>query len=237
MPRWSLPLTSLIVVAIAAATAVSSLPGSLLAQAPAAQGRAKAAPDVPIEPKAPASVKEGTTWVPPLPTMDEVAPPKGWQQPGEESPAMPLTLLRLPRTNIWRAKYPALDFHVHARGLTSKAAYDELIALMDDIGMGAIVNLNGGTGAELDKVLAEGVPYKDRVANFITFSAEGINEPGLVAEIRRGDGARVQGGRARDEGVTSSSDWARRTRTARSSRPMTRVSIRSGTWRRSTTSR
>ena len=63
------------------------------------------------------------------------------------------------------------------RGLTSKAAYDELIALMDDIGMGAIVNLNGGTGAELDKVLAEGVAYKDRVANFITFSAEGSTNP------------------------------------------------------------
>ena len=164
MSRWSLPLTSLIVVAIAVATTVSSLPGSLLAQAPA-QGRGKATPDVPVEPKAPASVKEGATWVPPLPAMEDVAPPSGWQQPGDETPPMPLTLLRLPRTNIWRAKYPALDFHVHARGLTSKAAYDELIALMDDIGMGAIVNLNGGTGAELDKVLAEGVPYKDRVAN------------------------------------------------------------------------
>ena len=113
---------------------------------------------------------------------------------------MPLTLLRLPRTNIWRAKYPALDFHVHARGLTSKAAYDELIALMDDIGMGAIVNLNGGTGAELDKVLAEGVPYKDRVANFITFSADGHQRARLVAEVRRGDGAGLQGGRAGDEG-------------------------------------
>ena len=44
--------------------------------------------------------------------------------------------------------------------------------------MGAIVNLNGGTGADLDAVLAAGEPYKDRVANFITFSAEGINEPG-----------------------------------------------------------
>jgi len=197
MSRWSLPLTSLIVVAAGAALTVSSLPGSLLAQAPASQGRAKAAPNVPIEPKPPSSVKEGGTWVPPLPTMDEVAPSQGWQQPGDETPAMPLTLLRLPRTNIWRAKYPALDFHVHARGLTSKAAYDELIALMDDIGMGAIVNLNGGTGAELDKVLAEGVPYKDRVANFITFSPEGINEPGwsqkFAAEMERAFKAGAQG--------------------------------------------
>ena len=66
--------------------------------------------------------------------------------------------------------------------------------------MGAIVNLNGGTGAELDKVLAEGVPYKDRVANFITFSADGHQRARLVAEVRRGDGAGLQGGRAGDEG-------------------------------------
>ena len=182
-------------------------------------------------------MKEGATWVPPLPTTEEVAPPPGWQQPGDETPAMPLTLLRLPRTNVWRAKYPALDFHVHARGLTSKAAYDELIALMDDIGMGAIVNLNGGTGAELDKVLAEGVPYKDRVANFITFSADGINEPGwsqkFAAEMERAFKAGAQGMKVSQARSAS----ARRTRTGRSSRPTTRASIRSGTWRRSTTSR
>jgi predicted TIM-barrel fold metal-dependent hydrolase len=102
---------------------------------------------------------------------------------------MPITLLRLPRTNITRAKYPAIDFHVHAGGLNSKEAYDSLIKLMDTIGMGAIVNLNGGTGAGLDAVLKAGEPYKDRVANFITFSSQGINEPGwsqkFAAEMER----------------------------------------------------
>jgi predicted TIM-barrel fold metal-dependent hydrolase len=187
----------MVIAGAVAAAAASLLPDTLLAQATASQGRATPAPAVPVEPKPPSSVKEGTRWVPPMPTMEEVAPPDSWQQPGDEVPAMPLTLLRLPRTNIWRAKYPAVDFHLHARGLTSKAAYDELIALMDDIGMGAIVNLNGGTGAELDKVLAEGVPYKDRVANFITFSAEGINEPGwsqkFAAEMERAFKAGAQG--------------------------------------------
>ena len=196
MSGRTLQVASLLVAAIAAAAA-SSLPHALVAQAPAAQGREKATLDVPVEPRAPESVKEGATWVPPLPTMEQVATPEGWVPPGEETPAMPFTLLRLPRTNIWRAKYPALDFHVHARGLTSKAAYDELIGLMDDIGMGAIVNLNGGTGAELDKVLAEGMPYKDRVANFLTFSAEGINEPGwsqkFAAEMERAFKAGAQG--------------------------------------------
>jgi predicted TIM-barrel fold metal-dependent hydrolase len=192
----SLPFALAALTGVAIGGASFLVPG-LVAQAPQGQARSKAAPDVPVEPRAPAGVKEGATWVPPMPQAGEVAPPAGWQQPGEETPAMPLTLLRLPRTNVWRAKYPALDFHVHARGLTSKAAYDELIALLDDIGMGAIVNLNGGTGAELDKVLAEGMPYKDRVANFITFSAEGINEPGwsqkFAAEMERAFKAGAQG--------------------------------------------
>ena len=99
-------------------------------------------------------------------------------------------MLRLPRTNITRAKFPAIDFHVHAGELTTEEAYKKTIALLDSIGMGAIVNLNGGTGANLDAALKAGEPYKDRVANFITFSANGINEPGwsqkFAAEMERG---------------------------------------------------
>jgi uncharacterized protein len=146
-------------------------------------------PEIPTEPKAPPGVKEGEIYIPPLPSMEAVAPPPGWVTGGPDVPPMPLTLLRLPRTNITRAKYPAIDFHVHAGGLTTKEAYDNLIKLMDTIGMGAIVNLNGGTGATLDATLKAGELYKDRVANFITFSAEGINEPGwsekFAAEMER----------------------------------------------------
>jgi predicted TIM-barrel fold metal-dependent hydrolase len=156
---------------------------------PAPAGPRAPRPDVVTEPRAPSGVKEGATWVPPMPTIEDVAAPAGWKPSTEPTPAMPYTLLRLPRTNVWRAKYPAIDFHVHGRGLNSEAAYKELIALMDDIGMGAIVNLNGGSGQALDAVLAAGAPHRDRVANFITFSAEGINEPGwsqkFAAEMER----------------------------------------------------
>jgi predicted TIM-barrel fold metal-dependent hydrolase len=145
--------------------------------------------DVPVEPKAPPSVKEGEVWLPPMPSMESVAPPPGWTPSGEEQPPMPITLARLPRTNITRAKYPAIDFHVHAGSLTTEQAYKDLIKLMDTIGMGAIVNLNGGTGERLDQALKAGAAYKDRVATFITFSAEGINEPGwserFAAEMER----------------------------------------------------
>lgn len=199
VPRW--PIAFALIAGIvflerplktgsAPATAVAAASTAEAAQGPGS-GRGGAAPDVeiPVEPKAPPSVKDGETWIPPLPSMDDVKPPAGWQPSGQEQPPMPLTLLRLPRTNITRAKYPAIDFHVHARGLITPEAYERLIRLMDTIGMGVIVNLNGGTGETLDKVLSAGQPHRDRVANFITFSAEGINEPGwsqkFAAEMER----------------------------------------------------
>lgn len=154
------------------------------------QGLAEAPPEIPVIPKAPPSVAEGEVWIPPMPAMEEVSPPPDWAPSGVETPPMPLTLLRLPRTNITRARYPAIDFHVHGRRLNTPQAYEELVDLLDRIGVGAIVNLNGGTGEELDAVLEAGQAYSDRVANFVTFSHEGINEPGwserFAAEMERG---------------------------------------------------
>jgi hypothetical protein len=127
--------------------------------------------------------------VPPLATPDEVAAPPGWKPDGHVPPHMPITLARLPRTAIARAKYPAIDIHVHAPDLTTDAAYKELVALLDRTGLGAICNMDGGTGAHLDAALKAGAPYRDRVATFITFSADGINEPGwsekFAAEMER----------------------------------------------------
>jgi predicted TIM-barrel fold metal-dependent hydrolase len=170
--------------------------GCLLALAPAAI-EAQTHPDlvtrdgvdIPITPAAPPGVAEGEIWVPPMPSMEAHYPPPGWEPNGYEQPPMPYILLRLPRTNIVRARYPAIDFHVHAGGLTTPEAYESLIELMDSIGMATIINLNGGTGEQLDAVLAAGEPYQDRVANFITFSGNGINEPGwserFAAEMER----------------------------------------------------
>lgn len=121
--------------------------------------------------------------VPPLPAFDDVAPPPGWKPDGHIPPRMPLTLARLPRTSIAKAKYPAIDIHVHAPDLTTDAAYKSFVATLDRIGVGAIANMDGGTGAHLDAVLKAGEPYRDRIANFITFSGEGINEPGWSAKF------------------------------------------------------
>ncbi len=199
MRRWS-PILLLFFTAVAAVSFHTDNPqASQSAQAPQRPDRSQPggeregpqgwagtppSPEPPLEPRAPAGVKEREVWIPPLPTMESVAPPEGWVTSGPDVPPMPLTLLRLPRTNITRAKFPAIDFHVHARELTTAEAYQSFIKLMDSIGMGAVVNLNGGTGQALDAALKAGEPYRDRVANFITFSPEGINEPGWSQIVR-----------------------------------------------------
>jgi predicted TIM-barrel fold metal-dependent hydrolase len=189
MRRWSLILLLVIVASVAFAVSFQASQSRGGGASPQGWTGTPPSPDAPLEPKAPATVKEGETWIPPLPAMELVAPPAGWVTSGPDVPPMPLTLLRLPRTKITRAKFPAIDFHLHASGLTNVAAYQSLITLMDSIGMGAIANMNGGTGQALDAALKAGEAYRDRVATFITFSPDGINEPGwsqrFAAEMER----------------------------------------------------
>ena len=91
--------------------------------------------------------------------------------------------------NVTRARFPAIDFHVHARELADAAVYPGFMTLLNSTGMGAIVDLNGGTGATLDAALKAGEPY-DCVATFIKFSnGDDINDPGwsepFAAEMER----------------------------------------------------
>jgi predicted TIM-barrel fold metal-dependent hydrolase len=197
MRRWSLILLLVIVASVAFAVSFQASQSRGGGGSPQGWTGTAPSPEAPLEPKAPATVKEGETWVPPLPAMELVAPPAGWVTSGPDVPPMPLTLLRLPRTKITRARFPAIDFHLHASGLTNVAAYQSLITLMDSIGMGAIANMNGGTGPALDAALKAGEAYRDRVATFITFNPDGINEPGwsqrFAAEMERAFKAGVLG--------------------------------------------
>jgi len=106
-----------------------------------------------------------------------------------EVPAMPMALMKLPRTNITRAKYPAIDFHFHGRTLATAADYEKLVKLMDQTGVGVICNMDGGFGKTFDQAAKVGGPYKDRIAQFARVDYVGINEPGwsekAAAELDR----------------------------------------------------
>ena len=118
-------------------------------------------------------------------------------KPSPEAPAMPKALFKLPRTNITRAKYPAIDFHLHGSALRSADDYKKLIATMDATGIGVICNMDGGFGATFDRNMELGRPYQDRIIQFARLNFEGINEPGwperTAAELERCFRAGAQG--------------------------------------------
>jgi predicted TIM-barrel fold metal-dependent hydrolase len=110
-------------------------------------------------------------------------------KPAPEVPAMPKALMKLPRTPLTRAKFPAVDFHFHGRTLRTAEDYQKLIALMDGTGLGVIANMDGGFGPEFDRAMKVGGPFGDRVIQFARLNFDGINEPGwsarTVAELER----------------------------------------------------
>ena len=99
-----------------------------------------------------------------------------------EVPAMPKALMKLPRTQITRAKFPVVDFHFHGASLKSAEDYQKLIALMDQTGIGVISNMDGGFGSNFDRNMKVGGPYRDRIIQFARVDFDGINEPGWPAK-------------------------------------------------------
>jgi predicted TIM-barrel fold metal-dependent hydrolase len=99
-----------------------------------------------------------------------------------EVPAMPKALMKLPRTPITRAKFPAVDFHLHGGQLKTAEDYQKMIAIMDQTGLGVICNMDGGFGSTFDRNMKVGEPFRDRVLQFARIDFEGINEPGWPAK-------------------------------------------------------
>ncbi len=110
-------------------------------------------------------------------------------KPTPEAPAIPKALMKLPRTNTTRAKFPAIDFHVHGRGLRTPEDYQRMVKLMDETGLGVLCNMDGGFGKEFDESMKVGEPYRDRIVQFTRLNFAGINEQGwsrkTTAELER----------------------------------------------------
>jgi predicted TIM-barrel fold metal-dependent hydrolase len=110
-------------------------------------------------------------------------------KPTAEQAAMPKSLLVVKRTDIKKAKYPAIDFHFHGRPLQTADDYKKLIAVMDRAGLGAIANMDGGMFETFDRNVKVGTPFSDRIVQFARPVWEGINEPGwaekTAAELER----------------------------------------------------
>jgi predicted TIM-barrel fold metal-dependent hydrolase len=103
-------------------------------------------------------------------------------KPAPEVPAMPKALMKLPRTAITRSKFPAIDFHLHGRGLRTAEDYKKMVQLMDRTGLGVLCNMDGGFGKQFDDAMKTGEPFKDRIIHFARVDFNGINDPGWSAK-------------------------------------------------------
>jgi len=118
-------------------------------------------------------------------------------KPTPEVPAMPKALMKFPRTQISRARFPVVDFHLHGGSLKTADDYRKMSALMDKTGIGVICNMDGGFGKTFDTNIEVGKPFRNRVIHFARVNWQGINEPGwsqkTAAELDRCFRAGAQG--------------------------------------------
>ncbi len=90
----------------------------------------------------------------------------------------PRSSLVVPMHHRTSARFPFIDAHAHSR-VRTKEALDQLVADMDGMNMGLMVNLSGGTGERLEATveLMRG-HYPDRFVVFANLDYSGIDEPG-----------------------------------------------------------
>ncbi len=93
----------------------------------------------------------------------------------EYEPKSTLVVPEHPRT---KAKYPFIDVHNHQRRDLSAADVQKLVADMDRIGLSVMVNLSGGSGANLQQGLQtlKGA-YPKRFVAFANVDFRAIDEP------------------------------------------------------------
>jgi predicted TIM-barrel fold metal-dependent hydrolase len=100
----------------------------------------------------------------------------------------PEPALRLPRPELLRPRFPAIDAHNHLGGPFAarwrRAPVRDLLGLMDAVGLEAMVDLDGGWGARLEGALDRlQRPHPGRFAVFA-----GIDETAIARDVQFGEG-------------------------------------------------
>ena len=95
----------------------------------------------------------------------------------------PKSTLVVPEHKTERSKFPFIDIHSH-HWSPSASEVDELIKGMNSLNMQVMVNLSGGTGAELKRtVQVMKGKYPDRFVVFANMEYSGINQTGFGEKL------------------------------------------------------
>ncbi len=100
----------------------------------------------------------------------------------------PVSLHKVPVTNVARARYPIIDMHSHAYAKTPEDV-DRWVKVMGEVGVEKTVILTGATGAEFDRLTELFSRYPTRFELWCGFDYTGYDQPGYgaaaVAELER----------------------------------------------------
>ena len=101
----------------------------------------------------------------------------------------PRSIFKIPETRVLKAKYPAIDMHMHApRGGNLDSIALALIKNMDEAGIQKTI-LFCGTGKAFDQMAAIFGKYPERIELWCGFDLTGYDKPGFgpsaIAELER----------------------------------------------------
>ncbi len=98
------------------------------------------------------------------------------------------SIYTIPKTEIHKAKYSAIDVHSHAYA-KNRQDIDRWVQNLNQAGIGRTVVLTGAVGARFDSLYAEYSRYPDRFEVWCGFDLAGFDQPGFgpasVAELER----------------------------------------------------
>lgn len=115
--------------------------------------------------------------------------------PGQESPETlllkdyrPVSLYKIPKTDVPKAKYPVIDMHTHQYAETPEKVA-EWVKIMDEAGVEKSIILTGAVGAEFDAIYQKYSKYPGRFQLWCDFDYTGYDKPGFgpaaVKELER----------------------------------------------------
>jgi uncharacterized protein len=100
----------------------------------------------------------------------------------------PVSIYKIPETEVKKAKYPVIDMHSHDYPKTD-ADVREWIKTMDEAGISKSIILTYATGARFDSAVERYAPFKDRFQVWCGFDYTGYDKPGwekhAVEELER----------------------------------------------------
>ncbi len=100
----------------------------------------------------------------------------------------PVSIYKVPQTEIKIAKYPIIDVHAHDYAKTD-ADVDAWVKTMDEVGVEKSLILSYSTGKRFDSLVEKYGRYKDRFDIWCGFDYTGLDKPGwqqkALAELER----------------------------------------------------